>query len=137
MSKRQKAPKSTTDAEIVLLCAKLVGLHHEQEVIQDADDYAPDKGPLQPRFAAINAEQRQIIGQLYKLAPPSTTGAVAALAAAAAVWWPRNADGRLFCDGASEWLAVTIIQGLVGTNAGIEPDGCLAHFASEGVQIRP
>ena len=135
MSKHQKAPKGTPDTEITLLCARLVGLHHEQEVIHDADDHAPDKGPLHPRFAAINAEQRQIIRQLYKLGRPLTTGAVAALAAAAAVWWPKNADGRLFCDGVAEWLAVAIIQGLVGMNAGIEPDSILARFASAEASV--
>jgi hypothetical protein len=46
MSKRQKAPKGAPDTEI-LLCARLVGLHHEENVITDGDEHAPTLGSRQ------------------------------------------------------------------------------------------
>lgn len=128
MSKRQKPPEGDQESEIILLCAKFVAIWHEQRVIAEADEWAPDKGPLHPRYEALGAREREIMHRLYKLGRPRTKGGIAAMAEVALTSWPRTVNG-LACTDITRWMAMAVIQGVTGNNERADPGETLRYFA--------
>ena len=69
--KRNNAPADLepvdTEGELIMTCARLLGLWHEREALRAADEWAPDEGPLHPRYAALDKKEGQFRRRLLGL----------------------------------------------------------------------
>ena len=74
--KRNNAPADLepvdTEGELIMTCARLLGLWHEREALRAADEWAPDEGPLHPRYAALDKKEGQFRRRLLGLGIPAS-----------------------------------------------------------------
>jgi hypothetical protein len=96
------------DAELILLCDRLVAISAEEAAILDADPEVDDGGPLLPRMDALTEEWRIIETRLYAVGAASTRASMLAAARAAIAEAPRDNVGEISCVALAEWLAFTV-----------------------------
>ena len=83
------------DAELVVICAQMIGNQHARDEIAEADESAPDDGPLHAQYEQLHAEWCALAERLTRAPAPATNGGVRAISRLALSLLPRDADGRL------------------------------------------
>ena len=122
MSKKQNSPlpvggdPADTENELIMICARLAGMFHERDVLRQADHWAPDKGPLNPRYSALDKKECHLRRRLLSLGIPTTREGAIALARVAFLDAERTDKGIIVVDDQFEQLALAVIQSLAGGN---------------------
>lgn len=114
---------SGPDAELIGLCDRLVAVRAEQNVVADADPWAPDDGPLSGRYSALGDEWVRLVGCLPNARPPTTLEGVRA--AARMVWdtaisGARDNQGRVHSESCIDWIRLTVIAWAAGTSEAVQ-----------------
>ena len=137
MSKMHKsapdlAEPAETENELIMICARLVGVFHERDVLLEADDWAPDKGPLNPPYSALDKKERRLRRRLLSLGIPATREGAIALARVAFLDAERTNRGIIVVEDQFEQLALAVIQSLAGGNVPMVTSE--EHFAARARQ---
>jgi hypothetical protein len=111
---RTVANSANGEAQLILICARLVGIYHECRALNAADNWAPDKGPLNPRYDALLREETALRRRLLHLGIPATREGAVALAKVAFVDAERTHDGIIVARDIYDKLALSVIQSLAG-----------------------
>jgi hypothetical protein len=118
--KRNKSPAgpepASTEGELIMTCARLLGLWHEREALRTADEWAPDEGPLHPRYAALDKKEAQLRRRLLILGIPTTREGAVALAKLAFLEAERTSTGIIVAQDSCDQFALAVIQSLAGGN---------------------
>lgn len=83
------------DADLISICAQMIGIAHTRIVIAAADEYAPDEGPLHDRYARLHTEWCALGARLLRARAPVTLGGVLAMAKLALVEAIRDGDDAI------------------------------------------
>jgi hypothetical protein len=138
MSKKQNSPLPTggdpadTENELIMICARLTGMFHERDVLRQADDWAPDKGPLNPRYSALDKKEDHLRRRLLSLGIPTTREGAIALARVAFLDAERTDKGIIVVGDQFQQLAMTVVQSLAGGNVPMVTEE--EHFAARARQ---
>ena len=118
--KRNNAPADLepvdTEGELIMTCARLLGLWHEREALRAADEWAPDEGPLHPRYAALDKKEGQFRPRLRGLGIPASRAGAVALAKVAFLEAERTSTGIIVAQDSCDQFALAVIQSLAGGN---------------------
>src|ERR1700679_262388 len=117
MSKMRKsapdlAEPAETESELIIICARLAGMFHEREALLEADSWAPDRGPLNPRYSALNKKEDHLRQRLLSLGIPTTREGAIALARLAFLDAERTNEGVIVVGDQFQQLAITVVQSL-------------------------
>ncbi len=96
------------DAELIAACDRFVACQAELEAILDADEWAPDDGPLHDRYEAVHKGDMAFLAFLRDAAkPPVSPEGRVAIAKAALASVGRTNAGRLPSESTFDWLRKT------------------------------
>ena len=109
------ATMPAAEAARIKLLARLLALDCERDALSDADEWAPDEGPLHDRWEEIRKEECATFRQLCHLGHPETpAGAMLAARLVLVFTGVRKPDGTLECDSFGTWLRIAALVGSAG-----------------------
>jgi hypothetical protein len=110
------AELADTEVELIMTCARMLGLWHEREVLRAADEWAPDEGPVHPRYVALDKKEGQLRRRLLGLGIPTTRAGAVALANVAFLEAEKTSTSIIVAQDSCDQFALAVIQSLAGGN---------------------
>jgi hypothetical protein len=105
------------DAELILLCAKVVACFAELRALNASDQWAPDRGPLHARYERVLEEEGAALARIEELPNPTTLAGAKAAARAALVQGELDAEGKPVLNHVGDRLSYAAVGYLAGRAA--------------------